>query len=186
MNVAGVLELLYLPMAIVLIIFLYRWGKMPRTYVTDYMRGLRFVKGAFVGVIGPGSYKPFSRGVHIETVDMRPVPFLLERITYRDALESDAIISVGAELSVDDAYLAATSLKDRVGDSLLILREKLRSSASGKIADRRPEFRAKLAESIEYAANEELRHSGMKVSNVVITEMFSRSSMSQPSSRSLN
>lgn len=186
MNAADVLELVYLTAAVVLIVFLFRFGKVPRTYLTDYMRGVRFVKGTFVNVLGPGGYKPLTRRVHIEVVDMRPVPVVLESISYRDALESESVISIGAEISVDDPYLAATTLKNRISDSLPIVRDTLRTIVSRTIADRSPEFRAKVAADIQGAVNEKLHRMGMKISNIEITELFSRSTSPQRTAKSLN
>lgn len=186
MNAADVLEISYLAVAVAAIVFLFRFGKIPRIYLTNYMRGLRFVKGSFVDVLGPGAYKPLTRRVQIEVVDMRPVPFVLESVGFRDALQSDSVISIGAELLVDDPYLAATSLKNRVADSIPVVRHTLRSLVSRTIADRTPEFRAKVAEDIQKAVSDELRCSGMKIANVEITEILSRSATPQRMGRGLN
>lgn len=186
MNAADSLEIFYFAAAVAALVFLFRFGKIPRIYLTDYMRGLRFVKGAFVDVLGPGAYKPLTRRVKIEVVDMRPVPFVLESIGFRDALQSDSVISIGAELLVGDPYLAATSLKNRVSDSIPIIRHTLRSIMSRTIADRTPQFRAKVAEDIQKAVNEELRRSGMKIANVEVTEILSRNAPPQRLGRGLN
>ncbi|HEV2488455.1 MAG TPA: SPFH domain-containing protein [Candidatus Acidoferrales bacterium] len=186
MNAAAVLQLSYYVMVVLILVFLFRFGKAPRTYLTDYMKGLRFVKGRFVDVLGPGGYKPFTRRVHIEVVDMRPVPFLMESISYRDALQSESVVSIGAEMLVDDPYLAATSLKHRISDSLPIVRETLRAAASRCISDRSPEFRLKMARDIEGAVNQELRQSGMKIANVEVTELFVRGGRSHRVAKGLN
>lgn len=171
---------------LVVVNYLFRLRKVPRTYLTDYMRGVRFVKGAFAQVLGPGGHQPLTRHEHIEVVDMRPAPFLLESISYRDALQSDSVISIGGELLVDDPYLAATSLKNRVSDSLPIVRQALRGAVSRKITDRTQEFRMRVAEAVTAAANEELHRVGMKVSSVEITEVFSRNASPQGFAKSLN
>lgn len=186
MSVADVLQLAYFVSAVIVIVFLFRFGKIPRVYITDYMRGLRFVKGTFVNVLAPGAYKPLTRRVYIEIVDMRPMPFVLESISYRDALQSESVVSIGGELLVDDPYLAATSLKNRVGDSLPIVRQALRATVSRTITDRTSAFRAKAARDIQGAANEELGRMGMKISSVEITEIFSASGTPQRTARGLN
>lgn len=186
MAAAEVLELVYFAAAVAAIVFLFRFGKIPRIYLTDYVRGLRFVKGRFVDVLGPGAYKPLTRRVQIEVVDMRPVPFVLESMPFRDALQSESVISIGAELLVDDPYLAATSLKSRVSDSIPIVRQTVRSVASRTIADRTPEFCGKVVENIQKSVNEELRRYGMKICNIEITEIFSRGAPLQRAGRGLN
>jgi len=186
MNVEDALELAYLIFVVLALIFLFRFRKLPRTYITDYMRGLRFYEGSFDGVIRPGGYKPLTRAVHIEIVDMRPVPFLVESIWYRDALQSESVVSIGAEMLVDDPYLAATSLKDRVGDTLPIVRDTLRTAVSRRIADGNPDFRARLADDIQTTINDELRRVGMKILNVEITEIYSRGTSRSPVAKGLN
>ncbi len=186
MTAAEVVTLSYWIIVVAVIIFLWRWRKIPRIYLTDYMRGVRFVKGSFVNVLGPGSYKPFTRRASIEIVDMRPVPFVMESVSYRDALQSESVVSIGAEMAVDDPYLAATSLKNRIGDSLPIVRNTLRATVSRTITDRSPEFRVQTARDIQEAVNEELRRYGMKISRVEITEIFSHGAAPQRISKGLN
>jgi hypothetical protein len=159
----------------VVFVFLLYMRKIPRIYITDYARGVRYVKGSFRDVLGPGSYQPFTRRVTVELVDMRPVPFVLERIFYRDALQSDAVVSIGAEMVVSDPYVASTMLKNRMSDSMPIVRDTLRSVLSRGITDVSPEFRVKAAEHIMLAANTELIQHGMKISNVEVTELSVRS-----------
>jgi hypothetical protein len=186
MNVEDIITLACSVSTAILVSYLFRLKKVPRIYLTDYMQGLRFVKGLFAGLLGPGGHQPLTRGEHIEVVDMRPVPFVLESIWYRDALQSDSVVSVGAEMLVDDPYLAATSLKDRLGDTLPIVRDTLRSTISRTIVDRSPEARAKLGEDIQTGVNGELRQLGMKISNVEVTEIFSRGTAPRHIGKGLN
>lgn len=151
-----------------------RLRKTKRIFIPDYERGLRFVKGSFVNVLGPGSYHPFSLKEQIEVVDMRPQPIFLERISYRDAWQAESWMSVGAELVVSDAYLASTTMKDRVNDSLVVIRDTVRSIVSRVIGERSSEFLTKTATDITAAVNAELARLGMRVSNVEIVEFWSR------------
>ena len=177
MNPEDIFSLFFFPAVICEFFYLMYLRKIPRVYVMDYKRGLRFVKGAFRDVLGPGNYQPLTRRVQIEIVDMRPVPFLLERIFYRDAMQSDSVVSIGAEMMVSDPYLACTMVKDRIGDSMPVIRDTMRSVLSRGIADASPEFRVKAAEDIAAAVNAELKRLGMKISNVEITELSSRSGL---------
>jgi regulator of protease activity HflC (stomatin/prohibitin superfamily) len=186
MSAADVLSAVYFVTAIFAILFALRLRKIPRTYITDYMRGVQFVKGLFVEVLGPGGYQPLTHGVKIEVVDMRPVPVILDSIAYRDALQNDSVVSIGAEILVSDPYLASTSLKNRIDDSLPIVRDTLRTVISRGIADTSPEYRSKTAEDITGAVNDELRRMGMKISSVEITELFSRSAAPRRVTTGLN
>lgn len=176
MNLADILNIVFFPVAVVAIVFVFYMRRFPPVYITDYTRGVRFVGGVFRDVLGPGAYQAFTHKVHIDVVDMRPVPVVLERIFYRDALQSDSVVSIGAELVVSDPYLAATTLKSKVGDSLPIVRDTLRAHLSRGIADTSAEFRAKAANDISAAVNTELGRMGMKISNIEITELASRPS----------
>jgi hypothetical protein len=151
-----------------------RLRKTKRIFIPDYERGLRFVKGSFVSVLGPGSYHPFSLKEHIEVVDMRPQPIFLERIPYRDAWQAESWMSIAAELFVSDAHLAATTLKDRVNDSVVVVRDSVRSVVSRVIGERSPEFFTKTATDIGTAVNDELARVGMRLSNIEIVEFWSR------------
>ena len=176
MNLGDILSVIFFVTAIVSIAFVYYLRRFPRVYIPDYARGVRFIKGSFRDVLGPGSYQNFTRRAQIEVIDMRPVPVILDRIFYRDALQCASVVSIGADMLVGDPYLAATTLKNRIGDSLPIVRDTLRSTLSRGIADESPEYRVKAAEDLAGAVNEELRRLGMKISNVEITELSSRSS----------
>jgi SPFH domain / Band 7 family len=174
MNPAEFFTGLLFPAAVFALALLLHLRKIPQIYITDYTRGVRFVKGAFRDVLGPGVYQPFTRGVQVQIVDMRPVPIILDRIFYRDASQSDSIASIGAALIVIDPHLASTAIKDKINDSVPVVRDALRSVLSRGISDASPESRAKNAEDIAAAANEELRRFGMKISSVEITEVASR------------
>src|SRR5579872_4794872 len=118
-------------LAIVTLFFVgLRLRKAKRIFVPDYQRGVRFIRGSFANVLGPGSYQPFMSKEQITVVDMRPQPIFLERVTYRDALQNESFMSIGAELQVSDPHLAATLLKDQINGSLPIVRDALRSVAS--------------------------------------------------------
>ncbi|MFZ0635503.1 MAG: SPFH domain-containing protein [Candidatus Acidiferrales bacterium] len=147
--------------------------KTQRIFIPEYQRGVRFVKGSFANVLGPGSYRPFTANEQIVVVDMRPQPIILEKISYRDALQNQSFLSIGAEMQVCDAHLAATTLKDQITDSLPAVRDTLRQVVSRGIADRSPEFRSKTAADIMQAVNAELTRFGMKISNVEILELWS-------------
>lgn len=140
----------------------------------DYQRGLRFVHGAYTNMLGPGTYAIAATKEHIEIVDMRPQPVILERTFYRDAWNNPALISVGADLLVSDPHLATTTLKDQINDSLPIARDAVRSTLSRGIASEDPGFRIKAAADITQAVNDELDRVGMKIQNVEIVEFWLR------------
>jgi len=151
-----------------------RLRKTKRIFITDYQRGIRYEMGAFAGVVGPGSYNCYSPKEQIIVVDMRPQPFVIERLLYRDALQAPSVISIGAELNVADPFLACTSLKDQVNDAVAIVREALRATVSRSIADTVTGMNSKIGDEIVAAANADLDKFGIRLSNLEITEAWSQ------------
>jgi hypothetical protein len=144
-------------------------------YVTDYQKAVRFRNGIFCGLLAPGNRR-FNPGRDtIEIVDMRPHPFVVERVMYQDVLLSNSVISIGGILLVRDPQLAVTRLKDIVNDSMAIIRDVLRFATSRTIADPSSEGRIKLATNIESEINKELASRGVQVSQLEITEIWAQS-----------
>jgi len=150
-----------------------RLGKTKRIFITDYQRGVWYRDGAFAGILGPCS-RSFSLGNQIVLVDMRPVHFIIESIPYNDALHNPAVISIGAELKVSDPHVASNTLKNQVNDSVAIVRDAIRIFLSKMIVDSAMDLRATIARDIEAAANMDLNKVGMQISDLEITEAWSR------------
>jgi hypothetical protein len=145
-----------------------------RVFITDYQQGVRFVRGSFVRLEGPGSYLSGQSDDQITVVDMRPLPFLVERFFFQDGMQNPSVISIGAELVVTDPYAAVTLVKDRVQDSIAIVRDALRIHFGKTIADPTPSGRRIVSEKLTSAANTELSRIGMQIQNMEITEFWSR------------
>jgi hypothetical protein len=158
------------------LLFLRFYGRRTvRVFITDYQRGVRFVDGTFRDLLGPGSYRSNRNREQVTVVDMRPQPVVLERIFYQDAFSVPSVVSIAAELSVGDPYRATTQLKDPIRDSLDLIRDQLRGIATQSIADLGPETRHKSANEIAATLNCDLDKFGMRIANLEITELWSRS-----------
>jgi len=151
-----------------------RLSKTKRIFITDYQRGIRYKGGAFAGLLKPGSYNSYTPKEQIMVVDMRPQPFVVERLLYQDALQAPSVISIGAELIVSSPYEACSALKNQVDDSIAIVRDALRATVSKSITDTTMAARSIMSREIEAAANVELNRFGMRVSKLEITEVWSR------------
>jgi len=163
-------------LGIVVLLSLRIYGRRTvRVFITDYQRGVRFVDGTFRDLLGPGSYRSNCNREQVTVVDMRPQPVVLERIFYQDAFSAPSVISIAAELSVGDPYRATSQLKDPIRDSLDLIREQLRGIATQSIAGIEQETRHKSAHAIAAALNSDLNECGMRVANLEITELWSRS-----------
>jgi hypothetical protein len=174
MDSDDIIVLLFLAEIAALVWIWMRVSQVRRIFITDYQRGIRFLRGAFTRVLQPGAYNVLNRTVEISIADMRPRQFVMECLSYRDAMQNDCFISIGGELSISDPYLAFTKLKDQFTDSLPTVRETLRAVASRGIGDASLDARDQMAQAVMVAANAELSRSGMRIVNLEITEMWSR------------
>jgi hypothetical protein len=84
------------------------------------------------------------------------------------------VISIGAELRIADPCEAITKLKNLVNDSIAIIRDELRSIVSKRIADPTLDARGKMSADIAEQLNLHLGKFGVRVENVEITELWSR------------
>lgn len=158
--------------SIVLVVTMAQLNKgKKRILITDYRRGVRFVGGVFTGILEPGSYRYDSRKEQISVVDMRPQPFVIERLTFQGPGVRQGVISVGTELLVRDPHLAATTLREEIKDSYVIVRDTVRAVAARQVFGGANDAPI-VAEAITTAANQELLKFGMGVSNVEITELW--------------
>jgi hypothetical protein len=151
-----------------------RLRKTQRIFVMDFQRGVRYESGTFADELGPGCYEIYSPKDQVVVVDMRPQPFVIDRLLYHDALRAPSVISLGGELTVEEPFTACTALKDQVNESIAIVRDALRESVSHSISDATAEVRGNFAHDIEEAANTALKRVGMRITNVEITEMWSQ------------
>lgn len=153
---------------------LFRMRKTKRVFITDYQRGVCYKAGVFTGEIGPGSYDVYSPTEQVLVVDMRPQPFVIERLLYRDPLQAPSVISIGGQLKVSDPHTASTALKDQINESIAIVRDALRESVSKRVSGTEPEMREGMTRAIETAANAALAKSGMTLAQLEITEIWSQ------------
>jgi uncharacterized membrane protein YqiK len=165
---------LFVGFAVLVLARIYKGGS-GLVFITDYQRGLRFVQGSFREVLGPGSHQSNPRQEQLTVVDMRPVPIVVERILYQDAVLAPSVVSIGAQLDVTDPLQASTKLKNQLTDSMAIVRDGVRRTMSKAAGGITPADRSKIASEIEHAVNGDLEKVGMRISQLEITEFWSRS-----------
>jgi hypothetical protein len=151
------------------------WVRLRRTklvYITDFQVGIRFYGSDSCKILPPGGYRSSAQHNPITVVDMRPYPFVLERLMLQDVLHSNTVISIGGEIVVRDPRLAVTTLKNLVDDTLLVIRENLRVTISHLIIATSSEERDNLTASIADELDRELQSRGVRVQNIEITELW--------------
>ena len=143
-------------------------------HVADFQVGIRFGKSGKCKILVPGSYRMGGGLDPITVVDMRPRPFLIERVNFQDALQGNCIVSIAAETVVSDPLLATNSLKNLFEDSLRAVRELLGPAAARQMIDADIQQREALAQALTSEINRELQTSGVVIQNLEITELLSR------------
>jgi hypothetical protein len=78
-------------------------------HITDLQVGLRFRRDGSYSVLSAGCCRTGAGLSPITVIDMRPRQFILERMTFRDALRAPSIISVAGELVISDPQTATNS-----------------------------------------------------------------------------
>ena len=141
-------------------------------YICDYQVGLLFQDGERTKVLSPGNHFSIAAKDPITIVDMRPYQFVFERFPFRDKFHVASLISVGGEFAVSDPELAVRTFKEIYNESLVIIRDRLAEVASQFIVDSDPAGRQELAVKISSELNNELRHRGVEIHNLEITELW--------------
>jgi len=148
-------------------------------HVADFQVGLRFRKDGTCRKLSPGSYRTGAGLDPVSVVDMRPRHFLIERVSFQDALQANSIVSIGAELVVCDPQLATNSMKKLFEDSWRMVRESLSRAAARQIIDTSPEGSDGLAKALTSEINRSLQPYGVAIQNLEITELQSRDARTQ-------
>jgi regulator of protease activity HflC (stomatin/prohibitin superfamily) len=142
--------------------------------LTDFRRGVRFVRGVFANILEPGNYRINTVKETVTLVDMRPQPLIFESYRYRDALNNQSVISIGTELMVADPYLAATTLKNYINDAAPIVQDVFQAMVVRLVADASTEGRKAIASEITRAVNAALGKFGLYITPVEVTELYSK------------
>jgi hypothetical protein len=154
--------------------YVIRLRRTKSVYVADFQAGLRFRGGRGCTILRPGSYRSSRSSDPITLVDLRPYPFLVERLMFKDALRTHAVISVAGDFTVRNPELAFTSFKNLFDDSLSVIRQNLLPAASRLIADPSADGLAKMTVAITSELNRELNTRGVEIQSLEITELYVR------------
>jgi len=125
-------------------------GRISRTIVFEYERGLRFRRGRFAGVLGPGLYWRYGAFTQIQKVDVRPARIA---VSGQEVLSADGVAvkaSIAATCQIIDAERAVLGTENYQAAIHTELQLALRTIASGlpieELLGRRGEVPARLKE----------------------------------------
>jgi regulator of protease activity HflC (stomatin/prohibitin superfamily) len=135
---------------VVLILLLIARGIFNPTTVFEYEKGLKYRKGRFESVLGPGRYWHRPAVTKIEKVDLRPT---FESIGGQEVLSSDGVtlkVSIAARYRVLDPATAINEVEDYRGtlylELQLALREIIGSTPIDDLLAKRQEIGLQLME----------------------------------------
>ena len=141
------------------------------TTIYEFERGLRFTRGRFAGVLGPGVYRYFPRTTRILKTDVRPTQ---TAVAGQEVLSSDGVavkVSVAATYQVVDperAILGVASYQTALHTELqLALRAVISGLAVEDLLEKRPELSAQL----KAIAGERVRAIGIELQDAAIRDL---------------
>lgn len=139
--------------------------------IFDYERGVKFVRGKYVGTIQPGLHRFNPRTTILSVVDIRP---RYEVIAGQEVLTLDGVavrVSMVATYAITDPH-AAMMISDNSQTVIhLEVQNALRNSISSITADDLLEQREEVGKRVEKTASEALAESGLELKSVVVRDL---------------
>jgi len=140
--------------------------------VWEYEKGLRYYKGRFHGLVGPGQYWIWKNSTHIVRMDMRPRQVVLNG---QEVLSADSValkITILARYQVADP-VAAINKVEKYNDSLYALiqiaaRDVIGSKPIDELLENRTSFNAAIMEQCGQSAEE----FGVKLLSVSVRDIM--------------
>lgn len=150
------MELFFALLTIFVVMILFRAG-VKRVIVLEYEKGLKYVKGRFAGVLGPGQYWYLPFSTVVQKIDTRP-RFL--SLTGQEVLSSDGVTlkaSLAANYEIVDPNVAVNKVQSFEQalylELQLALREIVGSADIDTVLNSRNELSKKLTDACEAKIN---------------------------------
>lgn len=143
------MEYLVTILILIILIFAFR-SSIKRITIYDYEKGLKYTKGKFIGLLGPGLYFLIPMFSSIEKIDLRPT---LLSVSGQEVLSSDGVqlkVSLAAKYEVINPETAVNKNENYQSTLYLELQLALRKIIGGATMDdllnQRQEFGQRLLE----------------------------------------
>ena len=137
--------------------------RLVRVTVYEFQRALRYRKGRFLSVLGPGQYWILEPGTTITPVDVRPN---FVTLMGQEVLTADGVplkVSIAANYEMSDPQLAINGQANYAQALYLLLQLAVREVISTSKADELMENRAGFAEKIRVLAEPQVQRLGLKL-----------------------
>lgn len=137
--------------------------RLVRVTVYEFQRALRYRKGRFLSVLGPGQYWILEPRTTVTPVDVRPNFITLMG---QEALTADGVplkVSIAANYEMSDPQLAINGQANYAQALYLLLQLTVREVISTSKADELLENRAGFAEKVRALAEPQVQRLGLKL-----------------------
>ncbi len=155
---------------IVLILILKLYFK--RITIFEYEKGLKYSKGKFKKVLGPGQYWIFQKNTVVTKVDVRPK---FVSISGQEVLSSDSIVlkvSLAAKYEIKDPDVAINKVENYAEAFYLILQLALREIIGSSKIDEILEKRSLFGERIMELTSKNVEELGLKLLLVNVKDIM--------------
>jgi len=162
--------ILSLVVAAVIVFALLR-SKLRRVTIYEFQRGMKYRRGRFEKVLGPGQYWVFT-ATTITTVDMRPT---FVSLVGQDVLTGDGVplkLSLAANYQLSNPELAINGQANYAQALYLVLQLAVREIISGSKVDDLLENRSGFAEKLQTRAEPAVQQLGLKLISADLKDLM--------------
>lgn len=142
------------------------------TTVFEYQRALKYYKGKFIEILGPGRYWIFSKNTTLNTIDIRP-KFI--SIPGQEILSADSVtlkVSIMAKYEVRDPDLAVNKIENYTEAFYAIVQLALRDIVGSLKIDEILEQRAVLNQKLFESTKTQAEALGLKMELIGIKDIM--------------
>jgi regulator of protease activity HflC (stomatin/prohibitin superfamily) len=143
-----------------------------RVTVFEYERALKYDRGRFVGVVGPGQSWIYRRRTTLQKIDIRPS---FVSVPGQEVLSSDGVtlrVSLAAEYELADPAVAVNEVEDYQAALYLTLQLGLREIVGGTEIDELLERRGQLGAQLTELTKERVASLGLNVRSVDLKDIM--------------
>ena len=143
-----------------------------RVTIFEFQRGLRYDKGRFGGVVGPGQYRLLRRRSTITKVDSRP---RVVTVPGQEVITADGVsirVSLSTEYEIADPAVAVNDHEDYAGAFYAALQHALRDVVAGTEIDALLESRGTVGERIAEMTRGEAERLGLRLIRVDVKDFM--------------
>lgn len=167
-------EIIIIISAIILLIVgrLIEKGLFSRVTIFEYEKGVRFHKGKFRDIVGPGKYTYLNSVTRLEVFDLRPT---IMQISGQELLSADNVsvkISIAAIYQITDPQAIISQYKDFSGNLYMMIQFKLREVISTLEIDTLLINRKNITDRVKDLLSEEKSLSGVMIHSVELKDIM--------------